>query len=213
MTAAELMDRTYRHQRHVYDFTRKYYLLGRDPLIAQLRPRDGDRVLEIGCGTGRNLIAAARHYPGARFFGVDVSAAMLATAADAIAGAGLASRITVAQGDATRLDAGALFGAAAFERVFMSYTLSMIPEWRAALDGAAALLAPGGELRIVDFGGQEHLPATFRTLLRRWLALFHVTPRDDLETALRTLSTTLGTTLVFERPYLGYAQAAVLRRA
>src|ERR1700733_2847143 len=75
--AAELMDRTYRHQRHVYDFTRKYYLLGRDPMIAELCPGDGDRVLEIGCGTGRNLTAAARRFPGAHFFGVDVSNAML----------------------------------------------------------------------------------------------------------------------------------------
>jgi len=39
--AAELMNRTYRHQRHVYDFTRKYYLLGRDRVIASLDPPDG----------------------------------------------------------------------------------------------------------------------------------------------------------------------------
>jgi S-adenosylmethionine-diacylgycerolhomoserine-N-methlytransferase len=210
--AAELMDRTYRHQRHVYDFTRKYYLLGRDPMIAQLCPGDGDRVLEIGCGTGRNLIAAARRFPGAHFFGVDVSSAMLATAAHSIAGAGLASRIFVAQGDATRLDPDALFGTAQFERIFMSYTLSMIPDWRGALEVATTLLAPGGELRIVDFGRQEGLPATFRLVLRRWLALFHVTPRDDLEAALRAHSGALGATLVFHRPYRGYAQTAVLRR-
>jgi S-adenosylmethionine-diacylgycerolhomoserine-N-methlytransferase len=210
--AAELMDRTYRHQRHVYDFTRKYYLLGRDPMIAQLGAHDGDRVLEIGCGTGRNLIAAAHRYPGARLFGVDVSTAMLATAANAIAGAGLASRVRVAQGDATRLDAAALFGTAQFERIFMSYTLSMIPDWGGALDAAIAALAPGGELRIVDFGRQERLPATFRRLLRRWLTLFHVTPRDDLESALRARASALGATLLFRRPYRGYAQTAVLHR-
>jgi len=212
MPAAELMNRTYRHQRHVYDLTRKYYLLGRDPMIAQLGAGDGDGVLEIGCGTGRNLIAAARRYPGARLFGVDVSTAMLATAANAIARAGLASRISVAQADATRLDPGALFGMAQFERIFMSYSLSMIPDWRGALDVATALLAPGGELRIVDFGGQQRLPAAFRLLLRHWLALFHVTPCDDLEAALRERSAALGATLLFQRPYRGYAQTAVLRR-
>ena len=75
MTAAStaLMNRIYRRQRHIYDFTRKYYLLGRDALIAQLRPQPGARVLEIGCGTGRNLILAARRYPDAHFFGIDVS--------------------------------------------------------------------------------------------------------------------------------------------
>jgi S-adenosylmethionine-diacylgycerolhomoserine-N-methlytransferase len=60
MIAAELMNRTYRHQRHIYDVTRKYYLFGRDRLIARLDPPAGGRVLEIGCGTARNLIAAAR---------------------------------------------------------------------------------------------------------------------------------------------------------
>ena len=52
-----LMDRIYRRQRHVYDVTRKYYLLGRDALIDRLEPPVDGRVLEIGCGTARNLIA------------------------------------------------------------------------------------------------------------------------------------------------------------
>ena len=50
-----LMNRIYRCQHHIYDLTRKYYLLGRDRLLAGLRPHAGDAVLEIGCGTGRNL--------------------------------------------------------------------------------------------------------------------------------------------------------------
>ena len=58
--AAALMDRIYHRQRRYYDFTRKYYLLGRDRLIEGLAPPPGGRVLEIGCGTARNLVAAAR---------------------------------------------------------------------------------------------------------------------------------------------------------
>ena len=53
----DLMDRIYRHQRHIYDLTRKYYLLGRDELITALAPPGNGSVLEIGCGTGRNLLA------------------------------------------------------------------------------------------------------------------------------------------------------------
>ena len=75
--AALLMDRMYRRQRHIYDLSRKYYLLGRDEAIARLRPAAGDGVLEIGCGTGRNLVKAARAYPAARLYGLDVSRAML----------------------------------------------------------------------------------------------------------------------------------------
>ena len=111
--AAALMDRMYRHQRYVYDLTRKYYLAGRDEAVARLKPGPGDTVLEIGCGTGRNLIRAARAYPEARFFGLDVSREMLGAAAASIARAGLSSRISIAQADATAFDPHALFGHAA----------------------------------------------------------------------------------------------------
>jgi S-adenosylmethionine-diacylgycerolhomoserine-N-methlytransferase len=213
VSSTDLMNRTYRHQRHFYDFTRKYYLLGRDRLIAELAPRDGDAVLEIGCGTGRNLTTAAARYPGARLFGVDVSTEMLTSAIATVARAGLASQIRVAHADATRLDPQPLFGVARFERIFISYSLSMIPNWQAVIDGSIAILAPGGELHIVDFGGQQRLPGVFRTLLRRWLALFHVTPRDDLEQALRARAQAARASLAFERPYRDYAQYAVLRLA
>jgi len=208
----DLMNRIYRHQRYIYDFTRKYYLLGRDRMIAEIDARDGARVLEIGCGTGRNLIVTARKYPGARCFGIDVSTEMLDSAIRAILRAGLATRIRVAHGDATRFDPESLFGVAQFDRIFISYSLSMIPQWRSVVDTAISLLAPDGELRIIDFGGQERLPGAFRRLLRRWLALFHVAPRDDLEAILRARAAATGSTLTFARPYRGYAQYAALRR-
>jgi S-adenosylmethionine-diacylgycerolhomoserine-N-methlytransferase len=207
VASTALMNRIYRRQRHIYDATRKYFLLGRDLLIARLAPEGAACVLEIGCGTGRNLILAAQRYPDARFFGIDVSTEMLTSAIEAIARAGLSSRIHVAHADATAFDPGRLFGKAQFDRVFISYSLSMIPAWRAVLDSAIARLAPGGELHIVDFGGQEGLPRWFRSVLRRWLALFHVAPRDDFE---QTLASThrLGATFVIERPYRDYAQYA-----
>jgi S-adenosylmethionine-diacylgycerolhomoserine-N-methlytransferase len=203
------MDRIYRHQRHIYDLTRKYYLLGRDRLIEGLAPQDGDSVLEIGCGTGRNLIVAARRYPQAQFFGVDISQQMLDSAAVSIARAGLSSRIRVRRGDATDFAAPSLFGQMRFERVFFSYSLSMIPEWRRALVHATTLLADRGELHIVDFGGQERLPRWFKSALRRWLTLFHVMPRDGLEAALAAAP---GMALAIERPYGGYSQSAVLTK-
>src|SRR5215471_298075 len=128
-SAAELMNRTYRHQRHIYNFTRKYYLLGRDRLIAEIDARDGACVLEIGCGTGRNLIVTARKYPGARCFGIDVSTEMLSSAMRAISCTGLVTRICVAQADATRFDPQSLFGITQFDRIFISYSLSMIARW------------------------------------------------------------------------------------
>jgi S-adenosylmethionine-diacylgycerolhomoserine-N-methlytransferase len=208
----DLMNRIYRHQRYVYNVTRKYYLLGRDRLIADMGARDGARVLEIGCGTGRNLIVTARKYPGALCFGIDLSTEMLETATRAIERAGLASRVRVAHADATQFDPQELFGTCQFDRIFISYSLSMIPPWQSVIDRAMAHLAPGGELRIVDFGGQERLPAVFRRLLWRWLGAFHVTPRDDLEAVLKTRAAAAGATMTFARPYRGYAQYAVVSR-
>ena len=213
VSSTELMNRTYRHQRHVYDFTRKYYLLGRDRLIAELAPRQGDAVLEIGCGTGRNLVKLARAYPGAHLFGLDVSREMLASAAAAMARAGLSARVALGQGDATAFDPETLFGCAEFERVMISYTLSMIPPWRDALERALDVLSPGGSLHLVDFGDCAGLPGPFRTGLRRWLAAFDVTPRDDLGQALQTLTAERGLTCTIDNRFRGYAVLAVARRS
>lgn len=206
-----LMDRIYRRQHHIYDLTRKYYLLGRDQMIDGLRPSSGDAVLEIGCGTGRNLTIAAKHYPAARFYGVDVSTVMLTRAIDSLGRAGLSNRVRVAHGDATAFDPERLFGRKTFDRIFISYSVSMIPDWNGAIDRAVTLLAPGGELHIVDFGGQSRLPSFFRTALRRWLEAFHVTPRDGLERWLTTCARRTGAMLTVNRPYRDYAQHAVLR--
>ena len=108
-SAGALMDRVYGRQRHVYDLTRKNFLLGRDHLIAALDPPPGGSVLEIGCGTGRNLIAAARLRPDAIYFGLDISSAMLETARANVARAGFAGRIRLARGDASRFEPGPLF--------------------------------------------------------------------------------------------------------
>ena len=49
-----------------------------------------------------------------------------------------------------------------------------------------------------------------RALLTRWLSLFDVTPRDDLEREFSKMADTSGATLQFQRPFRGYAQYGVL---
>ncbi len=208
---AARMDAVYAAQRHIYDLTRKYYLLGRDRLILHLAPPPGGTVLEVGCGTARNLIVAARRWPQASFYGVDISEAMLETARTNVAKAGLADRITLAQADATAFDPQTLFGIAAFDRVFASYTLSMIPDWVGAIDQGARVLAPGGVLHIVDFGQQERMPHWWRRMLFAWLGRFHVTPRRELPVALRHVSRDRELSFGFETLLRGYAWAGTIR--
>jgi S-adenosylmethionine-diacylgycerolhomoserine-N-methlytransferase len=207
---ASLMDGVYRYQRHIYDLTRKYYLLGRDRMIAGLDVPAGGTVLELGCGTGRNIILAARRYRDARFFGLDISSGMLETATAAIAREGLSRRVALARGDATDFDPKALFSVASFDRVFVSYSLSMIPGWEKTVSAALAALSPAGSLHVVDFGQQEALPRWFRTLLRGWLRKFHVEPRETLRDVLESESRRTGATSRFRTLYRGYAWLAVV---
>jgi S-adenosylmethionine-diacylgycerolhomoserine-N-methlytransferase len=211
-SAAEKMDGIYRRQRHIYDLTRRYYLLGRDWLIAELGVPEDGAVLEIGCGTARNLILTARRYPSARAYGLDVSEEMLRTARASVARHGLSPRIALAAGDATGFDAGALFGRAEFDRVFISYALSMIPGWERVLPAAARCLAPGGELHIVDFGDFAGYPAIFAWAQRAWLRRFSVTPIPDFEARIAKLGENLGLAVSTKRHYGGYAVRARLTR-
>lgn len=204
-THAALMDRTYRHQRRFYDATRAYFLLGRDHLIAQLAPPDGGRVLEIACGTGRNLDHIARRYPTCALYGLDISEEMLDSAQ-----AKLGTRAILAQGDACDFDAQACFGVAQFDRIILSYSLSMIPDWPRALEQALDHLAQGGSLHLVDFGHQHCLPDVVRRGLNAFLERFHVTPRAELPDTLRALATRRGLALEITDLRASYAQHAII---
>jgi S-adenosylmethionine-diacylgycerolhomoserine-N-methlytransferase len=202
---AALMDEVYRGQRHIYDFTRKYYLFGRDTLINGLAAKPDMRVLEVACGTGRNLAKIGKAWPGARLYGLDISAEMLKSAR-----AALGDEARLGEGDACSFDAQAVLGEPMFERVVLSYSLSMIPDWQGALDHAASLVAKGGQLHIVDFGDLSSMPRPFARLLKAWLAKFHVTPRADMAEVASRIAATRGLSLTSTRSPLGYFQLHVL---
>ena len=211
--AAAHMDGIYRYQRFIYDATRRYYLLGRDRLLADLHVPHGGSVLEVGCGTARNLIKAARLHPHARLYGLDVSEEMLRTARGKIACAGLQTRVTVAAADATAFSANDLFARPDFDRLFISYALSMIPPWREAVIRAAQSTAPNGTLHIVDFGDFAGYPHWMRRAQLNWLSRFSVTPIPRLEDQLTEIAENIGFTASSQRLYGGYAIALTLKRA
>jgi S-adenosylmethionine-diacylgycerolhomoserine-N-methlytransferase len=214
MATTEEMDRMYRLQRYIYDLTRKYYLLGRDRLLRELEAPAGGRVLEIGCGTARNLIFLARRRPDLACYGLDASNAMLATAAGKVARAGLADRITLRVCLAEELDAARTFGLAQpFDAAFFSYSLSMIPTWEQAIAAALANLPAGAPLYVVDFWDQGGWPGWFRRLLKGWLDLFHVHFRPELLEHLRELAARGAGTLTIEPVAGRYAYLATFRKS
>jgi S-adenosylmethionine-diacylgycerolhomoserine-N-methlytransferase len=160
------MTNYYRVQSVIYDQTRWAFLYGRERLIDQLDIRSGDRVIEIGCGTGQNFGAIQRRLQGrGELIGIDCSAPMLRNAAARVSHNGWRNvrlidldygREPVTRG---RADV-ALF----------SYSLSMIPNWTLALACAHAELWPGGRIGVVDFCRSERSSRRFA----RWLSVNHV---------------------------------------
>jgi len=213
MATTEEMNAMYRWTRYVYDLTRKYYLLGRDRLLREMDLRPGDRVLEIGCGTARNLIRLARQRPGVQCYGLDVSTEMLATAAAKVKSRGLESRIVLRHCFAEQLDHKATFGLdEPFDAAFFSYSLSMIPTWPQAIDAALANLKPLAAFYVVDFWDQAGLPSWFRIVLQRWLDFFHVHHRPELLDHLRELDARGIGKLTLEPVAGRYAYLATFRK-
>ena len=178
--AYENMDRMYRYQRYFYDLTRKYFLLGRDRLIAQMDVKPHENVLEVGCGTGRNLIILTKKFPQSNFYGLDASSEMLKTAQSKVEAENL-KNITLKTALADTFNYKETFGLSKpFDAIYFSYSISMIPTWKESIANALANLESGGSFYIVDFYDQKDLPAWFQRVLKGWLRQFHVQFREDL---------------------------------
>ena len=135
----------------LYDpFTR---LIGRADLdrllIAQAGIGAGDRVLEIGCGTGTVAVLAQRLHPGAEVGGIDPDPKALARARRKARRAGLAMRWDLGYAQDLPYPDGS------FDRLLSSLMFHHLqPEQRsAALREAFRVLAPGGRLHLLDIGG------------------------------------------------------------
>ena len=171
----------------------------------------GDRVIDIGCGTGRNLEAIARRYPGARLFGLDAAAVMLATTEKRFAKAGLAAP-GLARASAEGLDPEALFGIEAADHIIFSYSLSLMDAPARALERATSALAPSGRLHIVDFGPMDGLSQPLARAMRAWLARFAVHHRPELAPTLRQIAQIRGGSTSRTRLSFGYAEILRFRR-
>lgn len=178
------LERYYSKVHGIYDLTRKYYLLGRDRLLREIGAQEPATVVEVGCGTGRNLSVLRRHVPQARFGGVEPCTSMRERAARTHPWIVLSDRTVGAA------DLEGLLGRAP-DVIFLSYSLSMIPDRELALAKCRAAVAPHGSVYVLDFGDLSGLGAGASALFRRWLHSFHVHPErlDTLWTKAEQVST------------------------
>lgn len=167
----DFLNAYYGWSRHIYDLTRKYYLIGREYALRELLDEPWERLIEIGPGTGRNLRKLRRRRPNALLGGVEASDEMLSHARNRCPWA------TLIQGFAEDCDYTDLLGERP-DRVLFSYCLSMVQDPVAALTNARDSLAPGGEVLIVDFGDLHGIRQPLRGALQRFLNHWHVHPLD-----------------------------------
>lgn len=168
--------RYYRLHARIYDLSRWTFLWGREKLIrraaVQCQPQ---RILEVGCGTGKNLLHLGRLFPEAQLWGLDLSPHMLAQAHEKLGG--LRHRLTLVEAAYDRPVAPETF-----DLVVFSYALSMFnPGWDAALETAGRDLAPRGLITVVDF--HDSVSKGFK----KWMGLNHVRLDSHLLPRLRAL--------------------------
>ena len=166
----------YRLHARIYDATRWSFLFGRETILELARAAKPNpaRILEVGCGTGRNLLRLARLFPTAHITGVDLSSAMLAVAARKAAPYG--PRIHLVE-----RAYGPAGTAGQYDLVLCSYALTMFnPGFEAAIAAAERDLVPGGYFALVDFHS-----ARFRWFAR-WMAVNHVRMDGQLRPLLRS---------------------------
>ncbi|MEW6743405.1 MAG: methyltransferase domain-containing protein [Planctomycetota bacterium] len=170
-TTNKALERFYRWNAPIYDLTRWVILRGRRLAVDALRLSPADRVLEIGCGTGLQLsLLHEKVGPEGFIVGLDLSEPMLRRAARKLPG-----QLALVRADAARLPL-----AGTFDAVLMAYSLTVIPEWRAAIEQACARLVPGGRVVVLDFAPpRPHRLAPLHRILNRYLSWNHVeTDRD-----------------------------------
>lgn len=174
---AASLQRYYRLHAPLYDLTRWLFLLGRARLIRKLTALEPAltpaRILDVGCGTGKNLLPLAKAFPKAKIVACDLSPAMLDHAKRKLLGTPQLAQIDWHAGPVQAISGGN------FDLIVCSYMLSMTgTEMAATMASLRSRLRPGGRLAVVDFAG------TTQPWFARWMAFNHVRMDGELQRCL-----------------------------
>lgn len=180
---AARMENFYSGQADAYDDFRKRLLHGREELFQQIPVPDGGVWVDLGGGTGGNMEFIAEAIPrlGAAYV-VDLASSLLKVAEERFK-KNQWQHVHAVEADATQWQPPE--GAA--DVVTFSYSLTMIPDWFAAIENALRMLKPGGLIGVVDFYvSRKHAAENMRshgwftrTFWPTWFAGDNVFPSAD----------------------------------
>lgn len=151
---------------------------GRERALALLNPGAGDRILEVGVGTGSDL---AEFPPSCRVTAVDLSMPMLERARRRVAHSPAAS-ISLAQMDGANL----AFSSSSFDAVYAPHVLNVVPDPVAMGRELLRVCRPGG--RVVFLNHFDGIPETTNltnAIAGRLAAAFSVNWRLNVNDFLR----------------------------
>jgi ubiquinone/menaquinone biosynthesis C-methylase UbiE len=143
----------------------------KEALLAQLGQAPGERLLDVGCGTGTLSVALAHRFAGARVVGLDADGAALAIARAKAAGAHV--RLELEQAFADRMP----FPSGSFDAVVSSLFFHHLKRdmKHAVLAEILRVSKPGGSLHIADWGKPTNVALRAAFLLVQVLDGFETT--------------------------------------
>ncbi len=147
-----------------YDMAAQFTLSHRADAVRALGVRDGERILDLACGTGINFASIIAANASGVLFGLDYSPGVLGQAHERVKRNRWAS-VVLCLGDAAQLP----FADGTFDRVLCTFALKTIPRHQQAVDEVHRILKPNGVFVAMDAKLSDGTTSFLNPLLR-WMA-------------------------------------------
>ena len=145
---SEQTERVYSNYADVYDRVfGRVFQASRETVVRNLKFSPGERVLEVGVGTG---LCLPLYPPQCDLTAIDLSEAMLEKAAQRVKGLGL-SNVKLLRMDAGDMD----FPDDSFDVVVAAYVVTAVPDYRKLMSEMVRVSRPGGRLVLLNHFTQD----------------------------------------------------------
>ncbi|MGD9620754.1 MAG: class I SAM-dependent methyltransferase [Mycolicibacterium sp.] len=159
----------YRYSARFYDLISAewpVYRASRLAAVDLLAPRPGQRVLDVGCGTGLNFAYLQRRIgPTGSITAVDASPQMLQQARRRTRSQGW-DNVQLIEADASTLDMASLGKGNGFDAALSTYALSLMPSWSQVVSTMISVTRVGGRIAVVDMQRPRGWAAVWTPLAR-----------------------------------------------